>query len=397
MDTNETSLNEKDFKIADYYKPALPEGKYTITGTQNVTSPVTEKFSITKNFYVSANSETILPDDIFSVYPLPEQQGDFSGTLPFMVLNNEVYPWTRHWTDDIEGLPVPWLALIVISEDEQAVETDVKYSELVNLKQAGVFFPYNKNPASPCKDDDNIHILTIPKKTYTEVMPSKEDLPWLTHAKFVNLSAAEDSIAEQNGWFSTIIANRFIPSAKNKALKSSVHLVAVDGYLNAVINASYDFVRFVSLHHWNIYSEKTEEKSFVSLVEGLNQNSAQVKEKSLKPHYLRSGEKTYSFYHSPLLPLDSPRYDNINGEEKYTADGRLVYDMENGIFDVSYSAAFNLGRLITLSKRSEAEKIAAWRKDESVKNHLEKLDGAMGLSLYDLKELCKKITENELV
>jgi hypothetical protein len=399
MNLQEHDANEKDFKIADYILPALEEGSYRAEGKQKVTlnAVAGETFSVTKNFYVAANAETISPDEIFSVYPLPEQQGDFSGTLPFIVLNNKNYPWIRHWTADIEGLPVPWLALIVVSEDETESETDVTHAELATVKENGVFFPYNEKAITFCKKDDAIHLLKISKKTYTEIMPSKEDLAWLTHAKFVNLSAAEDSITEKDGWFSTIIANRFVPSKKDKALKSTVHLVAIDAYLNSTIPANCESVRLISIYHWSVYSENTEEKSFVSLINGLEENSASVMEKSLKTHYVRTGEKTYSFYHSPLLPLHSARYEHINGEEKFTADGRLIYDTKNGIFDVSYSAAFNLGRLITLSRRSEAEKISAWRKDSSVHHHLQKLDSSIGISAFDLEELCKHLTEKKLV
>lgn len=389
-------FDDKDFKLADCFKPVLEEGTYRITGSQDVTSPVSEKFNATRDFYVAADTETLAAGELFSVYPIPEQQGDFSGTLPFIVLNNPAYPWIRHWTNDIGGVPVPWLALIVVAGNEGAEEADITYSQLLTLKEDGVFFPYSNNAAARCKDDDNIHILTLPKAVYHEVMPAAEDLPWLTHAKYVNLSAAEDSISEQDGWFSTIIANRFVPSGGESPVKSTIHLIAVDKYLDQSIPDNCEFVRFVSLYHWNVYSENAEDKSFAGLVNGLSRNSRSVEEKSLKPHYLRTGEKTYSLYHSPLLALHSARYENINGEGNYTADGRMIYDWETGIFDVSYAAAFNLGRLITLSRRSEAEEITAWRKRDAMKRHLCMLDSAVGLFAVDLKELCKRITEEKL-
>ncbi len=395
--------DEMDFKLADSFRPRLEEGKYTIKGMQEVSLPVQDHFSVSKDFYVAANAETISPKDIFSIYPAAEQRGDFSGTLPFIVLNNPNYPWIRRWTDDIDGMPVPWLALIVVSQEDEPAEMDVKHSELARLQENGVFFPYRENAAAQCKDDDNIHILTIPKAAYDALMPAKEDLIWLTHAKYVNLSASEDDIAAQDGWFSTIIANRFVPigqasgqNTQDAPLKSTVHLITPDGYLNAAIPPDCSQVRFISIYHWNLYSEKTEEKSFVALVEGLSRNSGTIKEKALKPHYLRTGEKTYSIYHSPLLPYTSARYDNINGEETYTADGRLVYHLETGIFDVSYAAAFNLGRLITLSRRMEAEKITAWRKSTALQRHLNRLADSMELPPDDLQELCRLLTEEGL-
>lgn len=386
-------FQEQDFKLADYVRPAIEEGRYTITGRQDITKPASETFQVQKEICIAANTRALAGTDVFSVYPPPEQQGDFAGTLPFLVLNDQVYPWIRRWRDDIDGRPVPWLALIVVSENEGAVETDVENAKLPDLKERGVFFPLKEGEVTSCRDDDNIHILTMPKQTYRDVMPAAEDLQWLTHAKFVDLSSTEDAIAKRDGWFSTVIANRFVPSLEGCSLKSTVHLVPVDGYLNGNIPEDCDRVRLISLYHWNIYSEKTQEQSFTALMEGIGRNSRVVKDQSLKPHYLRTGEKTYSRYHSPLLPYHMERYDNLGGEGRYTADGRLIYDAQNGILDISYAAAFNLGRMISLSRRAEAEKIARWRRERAMGEHLRLLDQTIGVSLADLHEICGKLSE----
>ncbi len=386
-------FQEQDFKLADYVRPAIEEGRYTITGRQDVTKPASETFQVQKEICIAANTRALAGQDVFSVYPPPEQQGDFAGTLPFLVLNDQVYPWIRRWRDDIDGRPVPWLALIVVSENEGAVETDVENAKLPDLKERGVFFPLKEGEVTSCRDDDNIHILMMPKQTYRDVMPAAEDLQWLTHAKFVDLSSTEDAIAKQDGWFSTVIANRFVPSLEGCSLKSTVHLVPVDGYLNGNIPEDCDRVRLISLYHWNIYSEKTQEQSFTALMEGIGRNARVVKDQSLKPHYLRTGEKTYSRYHSPLLPYHMERYDNLGGEGRYTADGRLIYDAQNGILDISYAAAFNLGRMISLSRRTEAEKIARWRRERAMGEHLRLLDQTIGVSLADLHEICGKLSE----
>lgn len=387
----------QEFKLADSVIPKLEEGKYIVKGMQNVSMPQAENFEIAKEFYVAGNAEIVTENEVFCVYPAVQQQGDFSGTLPFIVFHDRSYPWVRKWTEDIAGNRVPWLALLVIAENEGAMEKDMKYSQLEELKESNIFFPYSDSQSvTLCGKEDTIHILTIPKETYEAVMPQKQDLCWLAHAKYINLSAVEDSISQKDGWFSTIIANRFLPSSKGKSIKSTIHLVAIDQYLNGEIPKESEYVCFISLYHWAVYSEKTEDKSFTSLVNGLADNTREVKGMDLKTHYLRTGEKTYSVYHSPLLPYCTKRYDEINGEERFTADGRLIYDAETGIFDVSYSAAFNLGRLITLSRCTEAEKIIAWRKENEIKKHLKMQDLTIGFDETDLKELCGFLAKGSL-
>ncbi len=85
-----------------------------------------------------------------------------------------------------------------------------------------------------------------------------------------------------------------------------------------------------------------------------------------KKHYTRTGEMTYSLYRSPLIP-----YEGKEGHisSKYTADGYLIYDPEKGVFDVSYAAAFQMGRLVALSRKPEGELMASYRKKQKLKAH----------------------------
>ena len=326
-----------------------------------------------------------MPDSaIFCVHPAPNQQGFFSTELPFMVLNDPAYPWMKVLSkgnnNDNTPFPLPWLALIVVSEDDPHDEKKIVHSELKNETggtitiidkttkgetEKDVFFHYEPSDISLCKANDEVHLVTVPKG----ILPNKEDRPWLTHCKKIDLSDVDDNIAQKDGFFSVIIANRFPPSKQDRPTKNTVHLVAAHWYDGCDLT-KYEFVKMISLYHWDIYSEKANDnKSFVSLVENLSKSS--ISDGAFKPHYLRTGEKTYSWYHSPILPFNNfKRFDNLNGEEKFTSDGRLIYNY--GIFDVSYSAAFNLGKLVTLSHNKEAQQVVNWRKKQKIKEHLEK-------------------------
>jgi hypothetical protein len=64
------------------------------------------------------------------------------------------------------------------------------------------------------------------------------------------------------------------------------------------------------------------------------------------PHNLRQGSRTVSWYRGPLVPV--PDAAQTVNEIFVNADAALQYDKETGLFDVSYAAAWQLGRLLAL-------------------------------------------------
>ena len=417
-------FDNKGFKLADNYLPPLFEGIYNVKVDQHVKKPEEQHFSINKQFCVTLNTETLSDDAVFNVHPAPNQQGPFSTVLPFMVFNNVTYPWMKELKDS-KGNVIPWLALIVVSENEickdekgNPKERNIEYSlleEEKNNTESNVFFPYTKNEYSPCQPHDNVHLITVSKVTFDSIKPTKEDRFWLTHSKKIDLSDVDDATIPHDGFFSVVMANRFPPSGK-----STVHLIAAYNYDDENAKATYtkikedkstenievvlknaEYVKLISLYHWDIYSDSnTEDKSFDYLVENLagpenNRRSQSVMEQSLKSHYLRqTGEKTYSLYHGPIQPMNYKRIEYLNGEKKFTADGRLIYNKNNGIFDVSYSAAFNLGKLVTLSHNKEAQQIVKWRKEKKTNEHMDDLKINFGISNHHVKDDLTTILKN---
>ena len=407
-------FDNKGFKLADNYLPPLFEGIYRVNVDQEVTKYGNNHFHFEKNFCVAVNTETLSEDKIFNIHPAPNQQGDFSTVLPFMVFNDVSYPWMKELKDS-NGRPIPWLALIVVTENEinkdkdgNPEEKNIEYRLLEDEKnktESNVFFPYTKDKHSPCQPHDNVHLITVSKKTFDNIMPTKEDRFWLTHCKKIDLSDVDDATIPHDGFFSVVVANRFPPLGK-----STVHLIAAYNYDDEDTLKEAKFVKLVSLYHWDIYSERnTEDKSFDTLVKNLAlvdpekniQNTRTVMEYSLKQHYLRqTGEKTYSLYHGPIQPMNFKRVNNLNGEQRFTADGRLIYNKSNGIFDVSYSAAFNLGKLVTLCHNKEAQQIVKWRKEKKLNNHMDYLKTNFGIGNHyvkdDLTTILKKMKEENL-
>ena len=78
-------------------------------------------------------------------------------------------------------------------------------------------------------------------------------------------------------------------------------------------------------------------------------------------HSLRNGDTTISWYRGPLVPMcvrESMTYTDIS-----CADAALRYDPTTGMFDASYAAAWQLGRLLALQDQAFAQALFRFRTD----------------------------------
>lgn len=306
-------------------------------------------------------------------------------------------------TRDRDGVPVPWVALIVLADGE-AEEQDMTVKQLLG-GQKGIYFPdRSKLPAVYCEGGgDSCHVVDVPKSLFDSIMPAVEDLPLLCHVKKVDLARTEDCICEKDGFFSVICGNRLIPSGTDSPVKSTMHLVSLLGYGDMTGIPHCDKVRLVSLYHWNVYSQKQSEENFPAVIERLRKNCGVMgydrdtelrrQGSSVKEHITRTGEKTYSLYRSPLLPF-------LNEEEfdmtaKHTADGRLIYDKSVGILDVTYSAAWQLGRMVTLARQGMAEKIQRDRAERKQEEHQKLLASKLDFQGAPLRSMLGGLLERE--
>ena len=75
---------------------------------------------------------------------------------------------------------------------------------------------------------------------------------------------------------------------------------------------------------------------------------------------MRQGLKTVSWYHCPLSP--SKHQDQPPSLPAQTADELVRYNPDNGLFDISYAAAWELGRLITLQNKAISLNLFNWKR-----------------------------------
>ncbi|MDR0986960.1 MAG: hypothetical protein LBL98_04615 [Ruminococcus sp.] len=386
-----------EFKLIDFAYPGIETGEYTVGGNLSVTAPETETFTDAESFFIASKVFTSDPDDVFSVYPADGQTGAFGQVLPHINLRLKTMPWEyENYADSEKTQRIPCLAYILLTDDEFSSK-QIRVGELFSQSEKGVFFPPKETFGSVTSDSEDSYctVLDIPKNTYNNIMPTKSDLPFLSHVKMVNLSATEDKITALPGYFSTVVANRFPADGENFA-----HLVRVIGYEGAAFEAA-ETVRLICIASVRFNSTHTVTIPFRRLTEGLSNNCGTVGKDgtdenerlgfAVKRHITRTGEETQSLYRSPLVPSKTEIIDGL--QKCKTADGRIIYNNETATMDVSYSAAYEFGRILTMKDKNIAQQIIDYRKTmkQNMNRNAVKFD--CGLDNFGFADAAEKLAE----
>ena len=358
--------------------PPLLPGDYTVTVDQTVAEARPEPFHAALAFSIAGPRFSLNPTDIYSVYPPANQSGVFGNTLPHIVLTRRTLPWERTMdgSDPDQKSPCPWLALLVLSPADfppklELPRIEARKVEAVLNPASGIKGPDLKE--SDLKQyeskDDLCNTIDIPKELFASIVPARADLPYLAHVREVRTGNKETASLKTEGCFSLVLANRFPETTTApEGVRNMAVLVSLEGFHNYLHGESgtiaQETVRLSVLANWSFLCQGT--NNFKALMEGLDSGLLKLPPPTGKPgtegtdevskayelgytaltHRIRNGEPTVSWYRGPLVPISYRKLDVY----RYLpcADAALRYNYTTGLLDVTYAAAWQLGRLLAL-------------------------------------------------
>lgn len=374
-----SNIAQGEIQFYDNFQPALSPGDYIIEIEQTLMDDSLNKtFQRSQDFVVSGNRFRLDMQIIQSVYPPIDGEGQFENVLPQVILNNPSLPW-----EGSEDGETPRLALLIFEEGELAIEDWTKVSKtgakLVNIKNITTpekgFVKPNLTAFSYEKEENNCLCIEISADYFNTILPRFEELKYLTHVREVN---ADSKTTEQtNNWFSTVFANR-LPKSNARNI---VHLVNLDGFLDFLKPRSLAIennqkVRLVSLASWEFYCEKEKKEEFENVTQNLVENHEMLRLIPTQPidnqtiktafeggyiplkYETRQGENTTTWYRGPLTPVI---VQNENFAPNFSAESAMIFDKNSGIFDTSYSVAWQTGRLLGLADRYFCKTLLDWK------------------------------------
>ncbi len=271
--------------------------------------------------------------------------------------------------------------------DQSRTPKVITFTELKNPENDDVKFPkfVDKNETLP-KDqeeqvflysesgqheDDKVTVIDVEKSLLDKILPTKEDLEYFAHVR----QGTDDQGTLVGDELAVIIGNRL----PKKGRISTVHLVSIEGrYDDKGFNfqkaENNDYIRLVSLKSWR-FACVDEKQSFKGLLTHINREPSTLRLPKVDnaeaegylsmgfvplPHFLRKGGKTFSWYHSPLITGNNPT-NNITLPIR-AADELIRYNPNNGMFDISYASAWELGRLLALQSKNFSISLYHWKR-----------------------------------
>jgi hypothetical protein len=356
----------------DYHRPAMPPGHYLVEVAQDVRGPRIgpETFRASRRFTVAGDRFTLRPPDVYAVFPPDSSLGDHSDVLPHVVLTRSTIPW-EYRADDAD---TPWLAVLLFTEDEERTQ-EYRQPQVTTLGELAAatsapHWPGLTTDPAEYRNDEKVTVVDVRQRLLAMLLPASTNLSLLTHVR-----RAEDTDGNLIDDERAVVLGSRLPRSGGISV---VHLVSVEGRYR---NGAFDFgtarpdeyIRLVSLKSWR-FACADPAGDFVGLLTGVDREPATLRlprsgdeqaEHRLSagsvpmPHHLRPGMSTVSWYRGPLIPCDPP--DEIDLPVESGAD-LVRYDPALGMFDVSYAAAWDLGRMLGLQSQQISTSLYNWKR-----------------------------------
>ncbi|MEU8924884.1 hypothetical protein AB0D10_28745 [Kitasatospora sp. NPDC048545] len=397
-----TTTPELNVTFYDHLQPKATAGVYTVTMNHRLTlngSPVdtagAQLPQVADRYEIRVAQFTLDPTFVHASYPPADAAGLYTYVLPHITLTRAILPWER----ELQGRAprAPWLALLVFAEgevlDDPTAEGAFTQRTVGELRRPGSGL---LGPELSGELDESVQCRTIdvPTDVFTAIVPREDELLQLAHVRDVKTAPQRRDNGEilREGEYAVLAANRF-PRAEGRY---AVHLVSLEGWIGRLAPGALPadaVVRLCTLWSWSFTNDPDgslnpgelladlvapgadhRENLALRLTPDTAGRAASPEEEHARerlhhgytavPYRTLSGEHTYAWYRGPFTPLTAPDVPRTEADGPYTtADHALIYDPEHGLFDVSYAAAWTLGRTIALADPEYSAEVIEARRE----------------------------------
>ncbi|KAK6338297.1 hypothetical protein TWF730_002361 [Orbilia blumenaviensis] len=364
---------------------------------------VTPHFTLPKNSVHStyppqgyACDSNVAPHIVLNDVHLPWENNATAKTLP-----------------DPDRSMVPWLALLTFTQDElqiQSAELDQIFgagTALRNAAKPDATFAFNmkvtdvnnlaksSNPATinssvpvPTDSSQMANIIFVPSALYPcffsayDANGARQGTPndvsryqYLSHVRDINTEGMANSGIEDVGIFSVVVSHRSGPLNITQPSPTVVHLVSIENVETMSYNASLSRVAMVSLYSWtytcnppgsfNVFDAFEHlagpglgllraPASFIPAPDGTTTTTQLINllndGYTLTRYRTQAGDETAAIVRGALTPVSVPfPLTNTWTTQSNSGSDLQIYNSDLGLMDITYSAAWQLGKSMALA------------------------------------------------
>jgi hypothetical protein len=408
-------VEPQSMDLYDDFVPGIEAGTYRFVAQQSVLyalparpgapSPEAAAYHYYRDqrFVVKGPRYSLPPDEFHATFPPDGGMGDYWQSLPHVVLRKRALPWERTvWPPASEhDEPAPWLALLVLTQAEldaaraafDALDRPAGSTKLLSTVAPADLFssdpglgpglngkpsllpqidPHHAGEGDDSDHDGKVNVLDLPYETFRAACPRHADLAYLAHVRCVNTADKAPLAMHADGDFAVLMANRFPQPGGNV-----VYLISLEGWGPVIEELDTlghqpraDRVRLVLLGSWTFTDDETGAHTFGGLMQNLDAGAFgalpagvstgdATTDAYLSHGYApieyqpREGSATFAWYRGPFAPGEVANLET--GSLYARSDAALILDPQAGLLDISYAAAWQLGRLQALASPSFAD------------------------------------------
>lgn len=346
-------------RLHDAVDPALDAGRYRIT-TRVDTRDDARQFDAehrkkVQHLEITGPRFTLEPGDIVSRHPPRDAVGGYGADLAHVVLGRRTLPWERQGLGAGAPLRTPWLALLLLREDEAELEYDVPLGQVIGRDRAARHFP---------DPDHRVSAVTVTGPSPEELLPTHEELPLLAHAREVNVADTALAGRDDDGWFAVVVGNRVAVGGEEPGRRYLACLVSLEER-DDLHDRRPDTSSLVVLHSWR-FTSTSGGGTFRQLIRGadravIGEADGDAERVGELGHVVldgtdRDGHPVRGAYRGPLVPrgVAEPRPAEVPGP-----DGTVLPDQ-------SLELARELGRLLGAADGRFLREVREWERAEVI-------------------------------
>jgi hypothetical protein len=333
-------------QLFDGVSPTLKDGLHAITSTvvvdTNVASPDLNRALHRDFVQIGGSALHLQPTEVLACHPPRNGTGAYSSELPHVVLRRRTLPLERFGPSN-----APWLALLVFEDSEVGFATS-SLPTVVGPAAAAAFDA--EEPGASGKFVDSVQVRD--PALLRSVLPTPQEVGLLTHVRRVNTADTTLDMDDDDGWLAVVVANR-LPVAPTPPVHYHGCLVSLehrDDLYGQPATSS-----LMLLYRWDFITDS--DGTFAALSENLDtgvlgQPTSGVTDdrgRATLHHVARDGSASTSTYRGPFTVEATPIADDPN--------------------DVSYDAAYELGRLLGAADGPFTRDLVDWHRSATQSAH----------------------------